>query len=51
LPGGWLLDVTGSLKFIKGDLLGTPAILKNYSLQLAFTREFGNFTADIGDTG
>ena len=48
LPGGWNLDVTGGLKFINGDLLNTKTILKNYSLQLAFTREFGQFTAETG---
>jgi hypothetical protein len=48
LPGGWNLDVTGGLKIINGDLLNTKAILKNYSLQLAFTREFGQFTAETG---
>ena len=48
LPGGWLLDVTGALKLINGDLLGRSTILKNYSLQLAFTREFGLFTAEAG---
>ena len=48
LPGGWQLDVTGGMKFINGDLLGTSAILKNYSLQFAFTREFGKFTAETG---
>ena len=48
LPGGWNLDVTGGLKFINGDLLNTKTILKNYSLQLAFAREFGNFTSETG---
>lgn len=48
LPGGWNLDVTGGLKFINGDLLNTKTILKNYSLQLAFTREFGRFSAETG---
>jgi hypothetical protein len=48
LPGGWNLDVTGGLKFINGDLLNTKAILKNYSLQLAFTRELGQFSAETG---
>lgn len=48
LPGGWNLDVTGGVKFINGELLDTPTILKNYSLQLAFTREFGKFTAETG---
>jgi hypothetical protein len=48
LPGGWLLDVTGALKLINGDLLGRSTSLKNYSLQLAFTREWGPFTAEVG---
>ena len=48
LQGGWSLDVTCGLRFINGDLLNTKAILKNYSLQLAFTREFGQFTAETG---
>ncbi len=48
LPGGWNLDVTGGLKIVNGALLDTNTILKNYSLQLAFTREFGAFTAETG---
>ena len=48
LPGGWNLDVTGGLKLLNGDLLDTKTILKNYSLQLAFTRDFGPFTAETG---
>ena len=48
LPGGWNLDVTGALKLINGELLNTPTVLKNYSLQLAFTREYGKFTAETG---
>jgi hypothetical protein len=48
LPGGWLADVTGALKFQNGDLLSTATILKSYSLQLSLTREFGKFTAETG---
>ncbi len=48
LPGDWSLDVTGGLKFINGDLHDSKTILKNYSLQLAFTREFGKLTAETG---
>jgi hypothetical protein len=48
LPGGWQLDVTGGLKLQNGELLNTPSILKSYSAQLAFTREFGNLTAETG---
>ncbi len=48
LPGGWSLDVTGGLKIINGALLDTNTIFKNYSLQLAFTRDFGAFTAETG---
>ncbi len=48
LAGGWNLDVTAGLKFINSDLLDIQTILKNYSLQLAFTRQFGAFTAETG---
>ncbi len=48
LPGGWNLDVSGGLKVLNNELLTTKAILKNYSLQLAFTRELGKFTAETG---
>lgn len=48
LPGGLQLDVTGGLKFQNGELLNTTTLLKSYSLQLAFTREFGKFTAETG---
>ena len=46
--GGWLLDFTSALKFQNADLLSTPTILKSYSLQLGFTREFGKVSAEAG---
>ena len=48
LPGGLQLDVTGGIKFQNGELLKSSTILKSYSVQLAFTREFGKLTAETG---
>lgn len=48
LPGGLQLDVTGGIKFHNGELLNSSSMLKSYSVQLAFTREFGKLTAETG---
>jgi hypothetical protein len=48
LPGGLQLDLTGGIKFQNGELLNSSTMLKSYSVQLAFTREFGKLTAETG---
>ena len=49
LLGGWSLDVTGAMQFQNGSVVADRAIvLRNYTMDLEFSRLFGDFTSEIG---